>query len=209
MRVIIPSCDAYLNVLWLSQRYFKHFWPDNPYPVDVISETKGLAGMVTYKYNDPSWVNRLLMYLRDTPHEHFIIIPDDFILKSPVNTERVRHAEVISNNDRFVGCIRLQPHDHQAAHLQRFSPGFDEYPLDKPYSVSFQISIWHREFLFEILKKGETVWQAEIGGSKRAKKSIMRVLWANEPAFNYTAHGYMQKGKPAPDVLRWVMENPI
>ena len=79
----------------------------------------------------------------------------------------------------------------------------------KPYSVSLQPSIWQKEFLLEILQKGENIWQTEIEGSKRIWESNKRIIWADIPILSYCnpPFGYTKRGRIRKPAKQWVEEN--
>ena len=131
---------------------------------------------------------------------------DDYILKEIVNTDKVKRAESLCVGD--IGCVRLYAHDRDSQFLVDTKiGGFKEYPLDKPYSVSLQASIWQKEFFLEILQNGENPWQTEIEGSKRVYKSRKKVIWTDIPILIYRSGGYMKKGRIVKSEERWVKEN--
>ncbi len=206
MKVVISTCDSYAWLAPIFLHFYRKNWPDNPYETVYLTETREIDGVSTFCAGKIEWSDRTAKYLEASGDESFLLFFDDYIIEKLVNTGIVERAEKLCVDD--IGCLRLQRHDHESRHLAKSAvTGYKEYPHDKPYSVSLQIAVWQREFFFEFLRKGETVWDTEIKGSKRILGSSKRVLWTDTPAFIYNSHGYMQKGVIDASVERWAKEN--
>lgn len=206
MKIIVISCDKYLWLIPTFLHFYKKKWPDNPYQTDFISEVEAIEGQTTFCPGKLPWATRLIKYLDSDNERKFLIFCEDYILKKKVNSHDIKRAEDLCVDD--IGCVRLNAHDRESHFLiDSMIKGFKQYPLDKPYSVSLQTSIWQKEFLLEFLREGENIWQTEIDGSKRICESRKKVIWSDVPILIYHACGYMQKGKIVKPVARWVEEN--
>ncbi len=156
MKVLIYSDDNYLWLLPNFLHFYKKNWADNPYQAEFMTETKKVKGEVTFCTGTLSWADRMINYLKSSEEELFLFLLIDYIINKTVDTVRVRQAEDLCRGD--IGCVRLNAHDHLSHFLINVGiEGFKEYPLDKPYPISWQPSIWQKEFLLEFLKKGEKI----------------------------------------------------
>lgn len=207
MKVIVITCDKYSWLIPTFLHFYEKNWPDNPYQIEFVTETKEVEGMTTFCAGKLQWADRIIKYLKTYNEETFLLLVEDYILKEKVDTNRIKKAENLCGGD--IGCVRLNPHDGLSRFLVSTKiEGFKEYPLDKPYSISLQPSIWQKEFFLKFLRKGETVWQTEIKGSKRIHVSKKKVIWTDIPIITQCRPcGYIQKGKIIKSVERWVKEN--
>lgn len=206
MRIVIFSCDAYSWLVPIFLHFYKKNWPDSPYQADVVTETIKAEGINTFRAGKIPWCDRAIKYLESINEKRFILFLEEYILNKKVDTNEIKRVADLCVGD--IGCARLNDHDgHNKFLFDIDIDGFKEYPLDKPYSLSHQASIWQREFFLELLKEGESNWQMEIEGSKRIHKFGKRVIWNDNPTLSYHKCGYMRKGKIVKSEEQWCKEN--
>jgi len=207
MKVVVATCNSYTWIVPTFLHFYKKNWPDNPYPTEFVTGTKEIKDIPVFYAGNLSWADRMAKYLESYNEERFILLLDDFIIRKPVNTYTVRRAESFCKGD--IGCIRLSASRSKRHHLffDIGVTGFEGYPLDAPYSVALHPSVWQKEFFLELLQKGENIWQTEIEGSKRIRKSKKKVTQLTVPAIDYPFDGLVRKGKVVKSVELWVKEN--
>ena len=208
MRVVVFTCDRYSWLVPTFLHFYKKKWPDNPYQTDFVTETKKIDGVTTFCTGKIPWADGAIKYLESCNEESFLLFLEDYIITKLINTNMIKKAEKLCVGD--IGCVRLNPHDRFSQFLVDANiDGFKEYPLDKPYSVSLQPSVWQKEFLLEILQKDENIWQTEIEGSKRIWESNKRIIWADIPILTHCnpPFGYLKRGKIRKPAEQWVKEN--
>ena len=209
MKIIILTCDAYNWILPVFFRFYKKAWPANPYKTEIITEKEHIPGKVFYT-GGHSWSHGLLSYLRQSKSDKFMLILEDYILKS-VDAKRVKTADRLCTGD--VGCVRLSNHPNKYFNQHTSGVptvnGFRQYPNDMRFSAVMQISIYQKEFLFDLLKAKESIWQAEANGVGRltALSSKWRILWPEENIFEYEPLGLVKKGMFVVKTLRWAKAN--
>ncbi len=209
MKIVILTCNKYTWLVPIFLHFRKKYWPDNPYPIEIIAETEHVEGSVFYTKGAP-WSSGILNYLKQSDDDKFFLTPEDYIIESMVDTNRVRLAESLCEGN--VGCVRLNTPDKYYRHTVESSVKyFKEYQLDKPYSMSMQAAIWQKRYLIDVLRAGEDAWQAEIIGSKRlaTMKGKWRILWPKSAIIDYQAGGIMKAGRPRLSVMRWALEDLI
>lgn len=204
MKVVIVTWDRYSWLVPISLHFYKIFWPDNPYQTEYVSETIEVKGESTFCTGKLPWADRVIMYLNAYKEERLLLLLDDYIIRSPVHTSIVQQAEKLCVSD--IGQVRLCPYNRWCHFLipSEFC-AYKEYPLDKPYSVSFIPSIWQKDFLLECLRKGESIFSTETEGSKRICTSKKRILHSDFPAISCEGlAGFMKKAKIVKPVMDWV-----
>lgn len=205
MRIVILTCDKYTWLVPVFLHFVNKYWPDNPYPIDIIAEKEPVEGKVFYTQGI-SWSSGILNYLKQSKDDKFLLTPEDYIIESTVNTERVKLAESLCVGD--VGCVRLNAPDKYYKHTVNTDVKyFKEYPLDKSYSMSMQAAIWQKRYLFDVLRDKEDAWEAELKGSERLKrlKRKWKILWPKSAIIDYQPGGIMKAGKPRLSVMKWAL----
>ena len=205
MKIIVSTCDAHAWILPVFFHFYKKAWPSNPYRTEIITQKKYIDGTVFYTGRG-SWSTGILNYLRGARGNKFMLILEDYLLRT-VDARRVRIAERLCTGN--VGCVRLSndPHKYFKKHTKD-SPivkGFRQYPNDQRFSGAIQALIFQKGYFFDVLKDKENIWDAERKGTERLKDlaSKWRILWPEENIFNYPAVGLMKKGILQPQVLSW------
>ncbi len=207
MKILVSTCDSYNWILPVFFHFYKKAWSNNPYKTDVITEKEKVSfGDAVFYTGGKSWGSGMLNYLKQSRTNKFMLILDDYIIKS-VDVKRIKAAERLCTGD--VGCVRLSndPNKYFEKHT-RNSPvikGFKQYPNDQRFCSAIQITIYQKEYLLDILKGKENIWEAERRGVGRIGKlgSKWRIFWPEKNIFEYHAVGLLKKGILQPQVLRW------
>ncbi len=195
--IVIPSCDAYSDAWDPFFGFFFKYWPDCPFQIYLISETKSFGDNRVKPIllgKDFGWANNVDKALKQIPDKYFIYFLEDVFLLKTVDTARVLRLLEITKRDN-VACLRLYP-----------APGPDMlYTKDKelgiigknaPYRVSTMTAIWNKNSFLELMRSGENAWQMEWDGTKRS--SVMNELFLSvykkNPAIDYYATA-IKRGK--------------
>lgn len=206
MKIVISTYNGYAWIVPIFLYFFRKYWPDNPYQIEILTETDHLDGAVFYA-GKISWPNRIINYIKQSEDDKFMIIGEDTIIRKTINTERVKVAEELCKGD--VGCVRLNPPDRYFKNhvINSDIKGFKEYPQDKPYSISFHAAVWQKQLLLDILRDDSDIWKLETRCSERLYKlkPKWKVLWSEIPVFDYHAGGLMHKARFRPDVVKWAL----
>lgn len=206
MKIVILTCDEYAWIVPFCLYFYKKYWPDNPYQTEIITESNHMDGSVYYT-EGASWSSGILSYIKQSKENKFILIQEDFLIESPVDTTKIRKAELLCKGD--VGCVRLTNTPHR--YFQRHSvdsdiSGFREYPLSGRFAMTTQMGICQKSFLFDALRENETAWETEKNGSERLARLThkWKIIWPENRIVNYHDGGLMRKGALRPEVLKWM-----
>lgn len=208
MRIAIYTCDNYLWIAPIFLHFYRKFWPENFYQTDFLTEKQIVQGESTFRTGDISWTNRMINYLNSFEDKLFILLLIDYIIDKKVDVDGIKRAESLCKDD--IGCVRLCAHDELSRFLVDSGiKGFKEYPSDKPYSLSWQPSIWQKEYFLETIQEGDSIWRAETRGSKIIQNSKKKTIWSDNFILSHInpPAGLMQKGKIIESVERWIKEN--
>ena len=117
-----------------------------------------ISGRTSYTLSSPSSQNGLNIF-------YFFL--DDYLIQTPVDTERVVSIinYAINNNSMY---LRLLPPARAFltqlgnALKNHFKPaGFETLKTDAPYFASLQVALWDREHLKRMLRNATNIWEFE------------------------------------------------
>ena len=208
MKIVVLTCDKHGWLVPVFLHFLKKNWRDNPYKIEIVTETDPVDGTVFYS-KEKSWSGRLINYLVQCRRDKILLTLEDYFIKSRVDSKRIRIAEDLCRDD--VGCVRLNniPNKYFQRHTTSSDiEGFREYPPDKRYSMVMQMAIFQKQFLLDVLRSGESVWQTEGKGSERLGKlkSKWRILWPETNIVDYMSDGgLIKKGKIRLSAVQWAL----
>ena len=164
--IVVISCDNYSDV-WphFFTNFFKN-WEDCPLEIYLISNKKTFNHEKVKNINigeDISWSANLKKGIKILKKEYVILLIDDLIINKTISKD---YFNKISN------WLKFNNPNYLRLHIS-FKPDYYDsligtLPKKSPYKISLMPSIWNRSFLSKILKSGESAWEFEIKGSKRA-----------------------------------------
>lgn len=206
--ILVPSCDAYSDVWPVFLHGFRTHWPDCPFPVYFGTNEIGFVdGRVTAITSAQGlvWSNRLLDYLYRVQSKYILLLLEDFILRRNVNSESVLSA-VQFCEDHAAACVRLVPRPPPATR-RNVQGRFSEIYTGESYRISTQAAVWRREYLLQLLRKDESIWDFEMRGTVRSSDLAGSVWSVDRPILPYEgllAHHVIEKGRWIPHE-RWIL----
>ena len=206
MRIAVFTCDKYSHLIPTFHFCFKHFWPDCPFPVEVVGETtvpKGyfdlaLTGQVM------QWSSVALSYFAQED-DLVLMMLEDYLICEPVDTEEVtRCATIMMQTD--AAFLRMIPCPGPTLSSEFEGIGTFDRTIPAPsYLISLQATIWRPSDVLQLFEPGKSPWHVELYGSERARPYPKRFLGK----FDYGAIGYKEcckRGNMRPNVRDWVKE---
>ncbi len=206
MIILILTCDKNKDLVHVFLRFYKKYWPDNPYTTIIITQTKKIdCDYPVYYTGKSTWSSELLGYITTSTENKFVFIHEDCFFTAPVDTKRVKEAESLCRGN--VGCVRLNhaPKRYLTEHaIKTDIKGFREYPTDGRFSVTSQTAVWQKRYLLDVMRTGESAWEFEKNGIARLKeiKSDWKILWPEINIIEYPPRGLIRKGILQPPALR-------
>jgi len=167
--ILVVSCDAYQD-LWppFFHCFFK-YWPDCPYPLYLGSNIA--------TYDDPrvasiaigtdlDYSSNLLKMLSNIEEEWVILWIEDRPPSRAVRTDRILHMIDTAKAQDAV-YLKLIPNLPRALG----NADIGEVPKGTRYRVGMTVALWRKSFLKQFLRPGESAWEIEYDGVKRADMS--------------------------------------
>ena len=164
--IVVISCDQYCDV-W--QLFFKNLfnnWVNCPFNVYLITNNKKFIHNRVINVNvgnDISWSDNLKKGLKSIKKKYIILFIDDLIVNETISSKYFNNISnwINLNNPNYV---RL----HISFYPDYYNPTVGILPAKFPYKASLMPSLWKKEILLKLLKNGESAWEFELEGSKRA-----------------------------------------
>jgi len=194
VRIAIPTCDKYVDIIPLMLRMLYRSWPGLRSDVCVVytntrPDVSGYDNVSCFGIGgDYGWIKNMAIYLSSLDHDDIILLLLDDYLLVDVDAALVRLAERQFVNDS-VDAVRLVP-----------TPGptlpwdgvVGEIDKKSPYSISLQATLWRPSGLLRILKHAiddglGSPWDLEIGGSRRLAswRDVGHILGLKRGAMGY------------------------
>ena len=166
--IVVISCDQYCDV-W--QLFFKNLfnnWANCPFNVYLITNNKKFIHNRVININvgnDISWSDNLKKGLGSVKNKYVLLMIDDLIINKKISNSYFR---------KILHWMNMKNPNYVRLHNSNSPKYYDDllgiiYSSD-PYKTSTMPSIWKKSTLIKLLKNGESAWDFEIIGSKRAKK---------------------------------------
>ena len=166
--ILVVSCDVYSDVWHVFFKSFHKQWTNCPLKINLLSNKKSYnsRNVNTIKVGeDISWSDNLLRGIQDLKNDYILVLFEDLLFNNKISNN---YFNKISNwiNENDPNYLRLC-----ISHKPIY---FDELigliPKITPYKTSTMPSIWKKSVLKDLLKEGESAWDFERNGSKRAYK---------------------------------------
>ena len=166
MAIIIPACDAYLDIFAEYVRYFKKNWSDCPFELILVSETKHfddervtslIAG------NEVNWTGRVLLGVNHCDCPYIMTMMEDQFISATVNTDDIL-AAIDFMEKHHIQYYRNPKHGHKQTKNNKFEDYEYACKLEKSgtYSRTLGIDIWERNSLIELFGDGmKSAWDIE------------------------------------------------
>lgn len=205
--LLVVSCDAYADLWAPFFALLRRHWPDQPFPAylgagELEAGEPGVTTLSSLRGRD--WSGCVRDYLDRIPHPYVLMMLDDFFLRGPVPTALVVRCLEFARRQAAVQ-VRLLPRpgptDRVAgeALVGECQPGL-------PYRLSTQAAIWDRAKLRDLLRPGETIWEFEHEGNRRAAAQAHGFYATRTAVLPYAgllAHHVVEKGRWLPHE-RWI-----
>jgi len=197
--VLVVSCSRFKQVWGPFFTLFERFWPDCPYEVHFAVDTGSHPRAIAHVTGtDIGWGSICLNALRTIPASRVIMFQEDFLIKSKVDTNKVRRF-VRHAHDQDIGCLRLGPCPGPTAPWHG-TESLGTIEKHDPHKVSLQLAVWKKSVLETLIKDGDSPWQVEGQGPQR-------VLAVKEPFVSVWRESENVPGGPVPYIITAVVHD--
>jgi hypothetical protein len=176
--LLINTTDSFEDCWIPFFTLFKKYWPEFNGTIYLNTETKsftfdGLNIVATKNnlkrpQNKTTWSECLIRALDAIPDDIVLYMQEDYFLHDIVKSNLIDDfARLISTSN--IGCIHLTDQATPGPFLPTSHKDLLEIDIKAPYRISTQAALWKNDILKEYIIKGESAWQFEQNGTKRAK----------------------------------------
>lgn len=210
MKVVVFGSDRYLRKFMpLFARFYRQFWPDNPWPTLVVGQTVACEEFPTLLTGpDKTFSQQILRFLAEHDGGLFLMLLDDYFLCQPVDTNAVSkcYQAMLGNLDVVHINLTLIGSDEPS---WDYDDGFlREFDKEKcQWLFQNQAGIWRPRLLRDLTRPDEDGWRMEMRGSRRARSYPGRFLTVKKSAIEYV--NYMGRGGPRKVGLEWLKSQGI
>ncbi len=180
--IVICSCDAYQDTWMPLFTLLDRYWAGiRQVPIVLNTETlsyqyEGMNILSPRLYastpNPQSipWSKRLRETIKQTVHtEQVLLFFDDYFLRGPVDTERLKICSDYMADNSNAAFIMLFPPPLPYTPTQDY-PWLVKRPKDVPYIFNLQVGLWRKDRLLHFLRDHESPWYFERWASRRARR---------------------------------------
>lgn len=163
LSIIVNSCDRYKDCWKPFLFSIDKYWPDCPYDIYILSNFESIqwhnatfikVGML-YGFG-----NEMSFALNKINSDYVLYMQEDYFLSQKVNTEAIEaHLQhCITNN---VDQLKLSTDGSNRDKYRIEQSDYCINPMDKPYAINTDISIWNRDSFIKVCFPDTTIWDWE------------------------------------------------
>ena len=202
MKIAVITCHSrYDTFIPHFDRFWQRFWPEQCYEIVSDRPYKNVGFAISCKH----WSDVMIAYCRELKQRRcsqFIILMDDYILCARPQVDSIKACWdfMLPHND--VGYIRLDIFPPDVSY-----PAWDflgKFSFSHNACLSLVEGIWNVDAMLDALYPGETAWQTEINGYKRARKVGRMWLGVRRPPTPIPHLNLATKGVIDPEQMRWI-----
>lgn len=205
--IVVSTCDSYRDAWPPFFTLLERYWPDCPFPVAVVTESKTVAEANPntrwiHVGADRGWATNLRFALDQLNAKDIIYLQEDYFLQSRVDTPRLLDLIQFAKS-HGAGYLRLAGKP-EPSELVDDTRGVGIVPPGVKFRCSLQAAWWNVDVLRQLMVDGETGWDMEIWGSERSANLAQPFLALQYPdtALDYYFQTAIFKGKWMPAALR-------
>lgn len=159
MKILVLSCDKNEDIFDAFHHCMEKYYPTHP-EIIYAMETKKNPYYKTICKNYPleQWTKRIRETLKEIDDEQILLIMDDFFIRQPVDTERIKYLSTQLKGNIATFCFEksYDVNDEETDVI-----GMKKRQHGAEYEVAINCGLWQKGKLMDILKGEYTPWQVE------------------------------------------------
>ena len=175
--ILINSCDIYKDAWEPFIRLFFIQWKDCPYPIIINSETTIYKGVYSEKVKticsiekNISWSKRFRRCLEKVDTEFVLFILEDYFIQNVVSTDVFEHAHLLMKQNKKIGMAALSYGASNVEDGNFEDDYFYSRIINEKNKIWCRINLYRRDYLLNLIRDHENMWEFEQYASYRAKK---------------------------------------
>lgn len=171
--ILVMSCDRYIGLLDIFFKYFVRFYNTSNTRVYLSLEkenyTNDQANITVFHDRDTvGWSHRLKKCLERLDTKAVLILLDDFIIESKVNTDEIERLSksIIADDSIAHFALTTVPMKNDSDSVF-FNGYYKRYKFGR-YKTTLQAGLWNKNELISLLSDKENPWEVEIFANIRS-----------------------------------------
>ena len=171
LAIIILSCDKFSSLWPIFFKRLDRFFPQNneifyllSNEIDSIPKTNHSVEVVCVG-DDISWSDNLISLLKKIPEDNLLLLIEDGIFSKKVNLELFYEIFNIFLKEKM-NYLNLKSRPKPDI---KVNSKYGKLSNSISYRTALVPSLWKKEVLLNLLKRGESAWEFEVFGSTRSK----------------------------------------
>lgn len=197
LTVIVASCDNYSDLWRPFSVLFRKYWKDCPYDSVLVTET-AVTDKEPYIFDKiiacgkgVGWADRLAIGLHEVKTPYVILLCDDYFLCDHVDTNKIRGLLGLAQK-YHVGYFPMIKSPETCAVFSE-TEGLVEFKKGTAYCIATQAGIWDVDFLKQLAKGYNSIWEFERLGSFQCAGLEQPILGTRQMVFPF--EDVVHKGK--------------
>jgi hypothetical protein len=194
LAVFVNSTDSFSDCWEPFFKLFKIYWPDCPYSVYLNTERKTFSSediQVTstkigaeFSGDKHAWSSALIAALEQIPTRYVLYLQEDYFLNDSVRSSIIAEFLNIMKFEDYTHIRVMELGGNAGYEPSGNYPDLWELPQHGGYRISLQAGLWNRERFLTYIKPGESAWELERWGTRRAHKRKDTFFCQNLERFN-------------------------
>lgn len=176
--ILINSCAKYSDMWGNVVLLYDKYWPNHPELIIVTDEIAEHNQQIRLVKFSGDMSDRIISAVKNIETKYVFLSFDDYYPCKPVNTKKL---------DALLNEMEAKSIDYCRIFFDPPTKGekdsFLKYKillLTRVYEVNFYPSIWKKESLLKVLKKGEDIWKTEARLTRRFKEKGFKGIYVKE-----------------------------
>lgn len=217
MTVAIIGFDGYSDMWDDCISLFKRFWPDCPFPIMFVNNTKDVFYEnveVLHAGKNAEWSYKVQMVCEKAETPYICLLLEDFLLGDYIDTFSVKNTISLIQKERirYFKLINMNRNVKNRDPLYEGYPYLHIIPESDEYGVSLQAAIWDKAYLQQLLGTGNyNAWTFEFDRVKEAEGKTDRPNRGcvfDDRNILHLQHGVIQ-GQYLPGTIRYFRKRGI
>ncbi len=192
--IFISSLDDYSDLWDPFFSIFFRYWPDCPYPVYLMSNSKRYNHDRVTTVNvggGKVWGTNVKKAMAQIPTPYILFLLEDIFLCERVDTARIQQIiDYVTKED--AACVYLVPDPYPNEEYPN-TIGLSAIKKGTKYRLSLRPAIWNKKVFDELIIAGESPWDMEVDGTLRSDKIDAPFLGVKKPAIRF--HAGIRRGE--------------
>lgn len=163
LTILVCTCDAYEDLWNPFFTLLRTYWPDLDSKIIMNTETKSFSfdglDITTYSFGKFEYGQRMLKHLDKIETPFFILLLDDFFLRSLVSTSMVEKMIGFLETNKEVACMYCD--ENKYVNNEQPFPPFYRMNRYAPYKLNMQAAIWRTDSFKKYWRPYDNPWRWE------------------------------------------------